>query len=133
MKKLGQDGSSVNYQNEVDRYLAEACGVLTEEQEANFDILCGWKVNSPRYKVLSQIADRDVLSVPVSTAASESAFSTVGRILDPFRCSLSPRIMVECLICLKSMNRLSSGNIWMKLKVLKIVMKLSTVIYYLFL
>lgn len=48
MKKLGQDGSSVNNQNEVDRYLAEACEVLTEEQEANFDILCWWKVNSPQ-------------------------------------------------------------------------------------
>ena len=66
----------------------------------SFDILGWWKVNAPRYKVLSQIA-RDVLAVPVSTVASESAFSTGRRILDPFRSSLAPR-MVEALICLKS-------------------------------
>ncbi|XP_024018141.1 zinc finger BED domain-containing protein RICESLEEPER 2-like [Morus notabilis] len=59
-----------------------------------------WKVNAPRYKVLSQIA-RDVLAVLVSTVASESAFSTCRRILDPLRSSLAPR-MVEALICLKS-------------------------------
>lgn len=61
----------------------------------------GGKSTPPRYRVLSLIA-RDVLSVPVSTVASESAFSTVDRILDPFRSSiLSPR-MVQCLICLKN-------------------------------
>ena len=33
--------------------------------------------------MLSKLA-RDVLVVPISTVASESAFSTGGRILDPF-------------------------------------------------
>ena len=41
---------------------------------------------------------RDVLAVPVSTVASESAFSTGRRILDPFRSSLSP-LMVQNLVC----------------------------------
>ncbi|PON95663.1 HAT, C-terminal dimerization domain containing protein [Trema orientale] len=44
---------------------------------------------------------KDLLAVHVSTVASESAFSTGGRILDPFRSSLSPR-MVEALICSKN-------------------------------
>ncbi|XP_050222824.1 uncharacterized protein LOC126672918 [Mercurialis annua] len=39
----------------------------------------------------------DILAVPISTVASESTFSTGGRILDPFRCSLTPKI-VEGLI-----------------------------------
>ena len=47
--------------------------------------------------MLSKLA-RDVLAVPVSTVASESAFSTGGRILDPFRSSLSP-LMVQNLVC----------------------------------
>ena len=47
--------------------------------------------------MLSKLA-RDVLAIPVSTITSESAFSTGGRILDPFRSSLSP-LMVQNLVC----------------------------------
>ena len=56
-----------------------------------------WKVNSPRFPILSQLA-RDVLAIPMSSVASECAFSTGGRILDPFRSSLTPKC-VQCLIC----------------------------------
>ena len=47
--------------------------------------------------MLSKLA-RDVLVVLVFTVASESAFSTGGRILDPFRSSLSS-LMVQNLVC----------------------------------
>ena len=47
--------------------------------------------------MLSRIS-RHVLAIPVSTVALESTFSTAGRVLDPFRSSLSP-LMVEALIC----------------------------------
>ena len=62
-----------------------------------FEILGWWKANLNRYQVLSKLA-RDVLVVTVSTVASKSAFSTEGRILDPFRSSLSP-LMVQNLVC----------------------------------
>ena len=41
---------------------------------------------------------RDILAIPISTVAFESAFSTSGHILDAFRNSLSPKT-VEALVC----------------------------------
>ena len=35
----------------------------------------------------------DVLTVPVSTVASESAFNTGGRTVDSFRTSLTPKVI----------------------------------------
>ena len=63
----------------------------------DFDILIWWKMNSSRYRVLSQIA-RNVLAIPVSTVASEFAFSMGRHVLDLFRSSLSPNT-IEALIC----------------------------------
>ncbi|KAH9604729.1 hypothetical protein KSS87_013687 [Heliosperma pusillum] len=51
---------------------------------------------------------RDILAIPVSTVASESAFSTGGRILDQFRSSLSSR-MVEGLVCAQYWLRTTHG------------------------
>ena len=71
--------------------------VKVEGGDVKFKILGWWKANSDRYQVLSKLA-RDVLAVPVSTVAFELVFSTGGRILDPFRSSLSP-LMVQNLVC----------------------------------
>ncbi|KAF7143020.1 hypothetical protein RHSIM_Rhsim05G0158300 [Rhododendron simsii] len=79
---------------EVDKYLGDLC---ERKDNPDFDILVWWKNNSNKYPILSKVAC-DVLAMPVSTVASESAFSTGGRVLDPFRSSLSPS-MVETLVC----------------------------------
>ncbi|CAI0381119.1 unnamed protein product, partial [Linum tenue] len=52
---------------------------------------------------------RDILAVPVSSVASESAFSCGGRVLSPFRSSLSPNI-VEALICAEDWIRYENGK-----------------------
>ena len=49
--------------------------------------------------MLSIIA-RDVLTVPVSTVASEAAFSAGGRMVSKKRCNLSPEA-IESVVCLK--------------------------------
>ena len=86
---------SIGCSNEIEKYLDENCE--SRRGDVKFEILGWWKVNSNRYQVLSKLA-RDVLAAPVSTVASESAFSTGGRIPDPFRSSLSP-LMVQNLVC----------------------------------
>ncbi|KAJ1692607.1 hypothetical protein LUZ63_009305 [Rhynchospora breviuscula] len=89
--------------SEITKYLAEECD---NEDEKSFDILSWWKVNTSRYPILSLMA-KDVLAMSVSMVPSESAFSTGGRVLDPFRSSLSPKT-VEALVC--GQNWLRSSN-----------------------
>ena len=72
--------NSSNTKSKVDKYLAKSCEDVLDEK---FDILAWWKVNSPQYHVLSRI-ERHVLTIPISTVASESTFTTVGCVLDPF-------------------------------------------------
>ena len=65
----------------------------------DFKILDWWRLQSTNFPVLSRLA-RDILTIPVSTVSSESAFSTAGRIIEDRRTSLTPE-MVEVLTCLK--------------------------------
>ncbi|KAA0041565.1 putative transposase [Cucumis melo var. makuwa] len=62
--------------SEVARYLDEArIDCMGDEY---LDLLTWWKVNSSRFKIISQVA-KDIYSIPRSTMPSESAFSTGGR------------------------------------------------------
>ena len=74
-----------------------------DPETEGFDILDWWRMNSSRYRILSQVA-HDVLAILVSTIASEFAFSIGGRVLDPFRSSLCLNI-VEVLICTQNWLR----------------------------
>ncbi|XP_076921207.1 zinc finger BED domain-containing protein RICESLEEPER 1-like [Bidens hawaiensis] len=65
--------------SEFEKYLVYG----VEPSEDNFDILQRWKVNSARYPTLSKMA-KGIFVVPVSTVTSESAFSTGGRVVDPY-------------------------------------------------
>uniref|UniRef100_J3LXK4 HAT C-terminal dimerisation domain-containing protein n=1 Tax=Oryza brachyantha TaxID=4533 RepID=J3LXK4_ORYBR len=87
------NGAIDTSKTEAEKYLAEE----NEEDHKGFDILQWWKINSARFPILSRLA-RDVLAIPISTVASELAFSTGGRVLDDFRSSLTPS-MVERLVC----------------------------------
>ncbi|CAL1406148.1 unnamed protein product [Linum trigynum] len=81
---------------ELDSYLNEE--ILP--RSAEFDILMWWKHNGPKYPTLQAIA-RDVLAVPVTSVASECAFSSGGRVLDPHRSRLH-HATVETLVCTRS-------------------------------
>ncbi|KAK2641734.1 hypothetical protein Ddye_023497 [Dipteronia dyeriana] len=88
------NGDIVDIQRtQLDLYLEER----RLERSIDLNILDFWKGNEPRYPELAAMA-RDVLSVPISTVASESAFSMGGRILDQFRSSLLPNV-AEALVC----------------------------------
>nr|XP_027067636.1 zinc finger BED domain-containing protein RICESLEEPER 2-like [Coffea arabica] len=65
--------------SDLDVYLEEsryAC-----DAKANLDVLGWWKGERLRFPILSRMA-ADILSVPVTTVASESTFSAGGRVID---------------------------------------------------
>ncbi|KAL2900713.1 Zinc finger BED domain-containing protein RICESLEEPER 2 [Bienertia sinuspersici] len=82
------EGTSGYVMSELGRFLHERIG--PEEEE--LDALTWWGINGHHYPVLKCMA-HDILAIPLSTVASESAFSTGGRTLDPFRSSLTPKVM----------------------------------------
>ncbi|XP_074347091.1 zinc finger BED domain-containing protein RICESLEEPER 3-like [Apium graveolens] len=85
---------SMTSKSEIDVYMLDA---IERNLGDHFDILQWWKMNSVKFPILSKIA-KNVLGMPISTVASESAFSTGGRVIDPFRSSLTPKT-AKALIC----------------------------------
>ncbi|CAN1220698.1 Putative AC9 transposase [Linum grandiflorum] len=81
---------------ELDNYLNE--DILPRQPD--FDILMWWKVNGPKYPILQNVA-KDILALLVTSVASESAFSSGGRVLDPHRSRLHEST-VEALMCTRS-------------------------------
>jgi hypothetical protein len=85
---------TARFRTELDRYLDDEYVPIEAD---NFKILDWWKVSGTRYPTLAKIA-RDIFAIPVSTVASESAFSTSGRVLSEHRSRLTPEIL-EALMC----------------------------------
>ncbi|CAN1284976.1 Zinc finger BED domain-containing protein RICESLEEPER 2, partial [Linum perenne] len=76
-------------------YLEEKLHIAKNKSE--FSVIEWWKDNREKYKVLSQIAC-DIMAIPITSVASEAAFSTGGRVIDPSRASLGVKT-VEALLC----------------------------------
>ncbi|XP_049934785.1 uncharacterized protein LOC116257647 [Nymphaea colorata] len=83
--------------SELDIYLEDGLLKCDVKAHDSFDILIWWKDKELKYPILSHMA-RDILCIPITTVASESAFSTGCRIVDKSRSSLSPKT-VEELVC----------------------------------
>jgi hypothetical protein len=81
---------------ELDLYLEEP----TLPRTKDFDIINWWKFGGIKFPTLQLIA-HDILPIPVTTVASESAFSTSGRILSPHRSRLAPKC-VEAIMCMQA-------------------------------
>ncbi|KAM3378948.1 hypothetical protein P3S68_011361 [Capsicum galapagoense] len=94
-------GGSSN-KSELGKYLAEDI----EPDSEQFDIL-GWrKVTELRFPILTEI-DHDVLVIPISSIAYQCAFSMEGWAINPFRSSLTPKL-VQSVICLQDWLRSES-------------------------
>ncbi|KAI8549127.1 hypothetical protein RHMOL_Rhmol06G0002200 [Rhododendron molle] len=94
---IGTESSTVSSRIELYKYL-DLESINTNDIR-DFDVLAWWKRNEDKYPVLSIMA-RDLLTPPVSTVASEYAFSAGSRVLDERRSRLAPDIL-DCPICLK--------------------------------
>lgn len=70
-----QDG--VEFKNEVDKYSLDDRETFFDD---SFDLLNQWKLNGRKYKILFYVV-KDILAVPISIVAYESALTAVGRIL----------------------------------------------------
>lgn len=68
--------------SELDMYFAEPA--LNFEHYENLDVLQWWKDSCHRFLDLSLMA-RDLLGIPITTVASESAFSIGSIILNKYR------------------------------------------------
>nr|GEW20477.1 zinc finger BED domain-containing protein RICESLEEPER 2 [Tanacetum cinerariifolium] len=72
---------------------------LHPKEFATFDVLGFWKEKETIFPVLSRMA-MDIISVQASSVASESTFSTSGRVLSIRRTRLTPASLEMCM-CLE--------------------------------
>ncbi|CAN1224038.1 Putative AC transposase [Linum perenne] len=68
-----------------------------EERTTDFNVIDWWRDNRSSYKILSRMAT-EIMAIPITSVASEAAFSSGGRVIDPSRASLGKKT-VEALLC----------------------------------
>ncbi|XP_057518601.1 uncharacterized protein LOC130799505 isoform X2 [Amaranthus tricolor] len=95
---VGSSSSSTSYL-ELDSYLIHHF----EIDQGSYNILEWWKEKSVKFLILSRIA-KDILAIPASTIASESAFSAGRRVLDEKRSRLAPKSIQIC-VCKKDWDQ----------------------------
>ncbi|XP_073062866.1 zinc finger BED domain-containing protein RICESLEEPER 2-like isoform X6 [Primulina eburnea] len=103
--------------SELEVYFEE--GVVFCEDDQGFDALSWWKMNNLKFRILSKMAC-DVLSIPITSVASESAFSAGGRVIDPYRANLGVET-AQMLLCAEDwlraryqIKRKAKGNLELK-------------------
>ncbi|KAL2542533.1 BED zinc finger [Abeliophyllum distichum] len=83
---------------ELVRYYAhDVLSMLDDEERKNFDTLKWWRQHQRSYPILSKMA-RDLLTPPVSTVASEAAFSISGSVLSDIKSRLKVDILESLLL-----------------------------------
>ncbi|XP_057723625.1 zinc finger BED domain-containing protein RICESLEEPER 1-like [Arachis stenosperma] len=87
--------------NPLDTYLEEP--LLSKDCFEDLDVLEWWKLYESRYPKLSIMA-RDLLSIPITTVASESAFSIGAHVINKYRSRMLPE-NVEAVICTRNWNK----------------------------
>ncbi|XP_065864202.1 zinc finger BED domain-containing protein RICESLEEPER 2-like [Euphorbia lathyris] len=93
--------------SELAVYLEERNHVHNDEIDPPFDALSWWRDQSLKFPILSIMAC-NILSIPITTVASESAFSAGGRVISNHRASLGTDT-VEMLMCSSDWVRAGLG------------------------
>ncbi|CAN1219568.1 Zinc finger BED domain-containing protein RICESLEEPER 2 [Linum perenne] len=81
--------------SELEKYLES--DIFEAPTGSEFDVIGWWKEHSQQYKILSRMAI-DILAIPITSVASEAAFSAGGRVIDSHRASLGEQT-VQALLC----------------------------------
>ncbi|KAH1082584.1 hypothetical protein J1N35_022345 [Gossypium stocksii] len=104
-KRYLNESSTKSEKSQLNIYLEEP----ELEWNSQIDVLDYWSKSSVRYNELSLVA-RDLLAIPISTVASESAFSMGKKVITPLRSSLKPK-MVQAVVCLDDWMRAKGFSI----------------------
>ncbi|KAL8134704.1 hypothetical protein AgCh_009650 [Apium graveolens] len=88
-----QNDSQNETKSQLDLYLEES----KLDARVKIDVLSFWRSNKSKYPILSIMA-RDILSMPITTVASESSFSIGSQIISKYRGSITPD-NAEVLLC----------------------------------